>query len=315
MLHEIEGVERDIRAREDLILEEMEKAEALARAVQREEARLQGRRAGGQGRAREPRRRARRSCMARRRPPARRPRRCCSPRSPRTPRELLPAGRPAARHRRRGGAGRPCQTCHDEAAPPGLGRAAAERHPVPVRVVQPHPLLRAAAADRRRRAVTPGRCASTSTARAAATPGEAGFGVHVPRRRRARAWPRSSATSAGPRTTSPSTRRFSTACASRSPQGASEVEVFSDSELLVRQIAGRYRVKNPGLLPLFREAQSLLARFERARVTHVPREREPRGRRARQPRRRHEVLEPLARTARQTAARPSRPLRRRSQRS
>jgi ribonuclease HI len=56
-------------------------------------------------------------------------------------------------------------------------------------------------------------------------------------------------------------------------QGASEVEVFSDSELLVRQIAGRYRVKNPGLQPLFREAQSLLARFARSRVTHVPRER------------------------------------------
>jgi ribonuclease HI len=54
--------------------------------------------------------------------------------------------------------------------------------------------------------------------------------------------------------------------------GASAVEVFSDSELLVRQLAGRYRVKNPGLQPLFREAQGLLARFERARVTHVPRE-------------------------------------------
>jgi ribonuclease HI len=55
-------------------------------------------------------------------------------------------------------------------------------------------------------------------------------------------------------------------------QGAREVDVFSDSELLVRQIAGRYRVKNPGLLPLFREAQGLLARFDRAHVSHVPRE-------------------------------------------
>jgi ribonuclease HI len=50
------------------------------------------------------------------------------------------------------------------------------------------------------------------------------------------------------------------------------VDVFSDSELLVRQIGGRYRVKNPGLQPLFREAQALLARFARARVTHVRRE-------------------------------------------
>jgi ribonuclease HI len=56
-------------------------------------------------------------------------------------------------------------------------------------------------------------------------------------------------------------------------RGAAAVEVFSDSELLVRQLEGRYRVKNPGLQPLHREAQSLLARFAKARVTHVPRER------------------------------------------
>jgi ribonuclease HI len=56
-------------------------------------------------------------------------------------------------------------------------------------------------------------------------------------------------------------------------RGASRVEVYSDSELLVRQIEGRYRVKNAGLQPLHREAQGLLARFERARVAHVPRER------------------------------------------
>ncbi len=38
MLHEIEGVEREIRAREDLVLEEMEKAESLSQEVKREEA-------------------------------------------------------------------------------------------------------------------------------------------------------------------------------------------------------------------------------------------------------------------------------------
>jgi hypothetical protein len=37
VLHEIEAVERDIKAREDLILEEMEKGEALAQGVKREE--------------------------------------------------------------------------------------------------------------------------------------------------------------------------------------------------------------------------------------------------------------------------------------
>jgi ribonuclease HI len=56
-------------------------------------------------------------------------------------------------------------------------------------------------------------------------------------------------------------------------RGASRVEIFSDSELLVRQVEGRYRVKSPGLQPLHREAKGLLARFERARVAHVPRER------------------------------------------
>jgi ribonuclease HI len=55
-------------------------------------------------------------------------------------------------------------------------------------------------------------------------------------------------------------------------RGASSVEVFSDSELLVRQIEGRYRVKHPGLQPLHREAQSLLAHFAQSRVAHVPRE-------------------------------------------
>ena len=55
-------------------------------------------------------------------------------------------------------------------------------------------------------------------------------------------------------------------------RGAARVEVYSDSELLVRQIEGRYRVKNAGLVPLHREAQSLLARFAKARVAHVPRE-------------------------------------------
>jgi ribonuclease HI len=55
-------------------------------------------------------------------------------------------------------------------------------------------------------------------------------------------------------------------------RGAARVDVSSDSELLVRQIEGRYRVKNPGLQPLHREAKALLARFERARVVHVPRE-------------------------------------------
>jgi ribonuclease HI len=55
-------------------------------------------------------------------------------------------------------------------------------------------------------------------------------------------------------------------------RGAESVEIFSDSELLVRQMAGRYRVKNPGLQPLHREACDLMRRFSRARISHVRRE-------------------------------------------
>jgi hypothetical protein len=46
VLHEIEGVERDIKAREDAILEEMEKGEALALDVRREETDFKGVEAG-----------------------------------------------------------------------------------------------------------------------------------------------------------------------------------------------------------------------------------------------------------------------------
>ena len=55
-------------------------------------------------------------------------------------------------------------------------------------------------------------------------------------------------------------------------RGATRVDVFSDSELVVRQISGQYRVKHPDMLPLHSQARGLLARFERARVSHVRRE-------------------------------------------
>lgn len=55
-------------------------------------------------------------------------------------------------------------------------------------------------------------------------------------------------------------------------QGATRIAVFSDSELVVRQIEGRYRVKHPDLRPLYDEARGLLARFAEVLVEHVPRE-------------------------------------------
>jgi ribonuclease HI len=54
--------------------------------------------------------------------------------------------------------------------------------------------------------------------------------------------------------------------------GVDELEVVSDSELLVRQMTGVYRVKNRGLMPLSIEAANLARRLGRVRYTTVPRE-------------------------------------------
>lgn len=55
-------------------------------------------------------------------------------------------------------------------------------------------------------------------------------------------------------------------------RGARRVRVFSDSELVVRQVEGTYKVRHPDMVGLHREAAALLARFEEASVSHVPRE-------------------------------------------
>jgi ribonuclease HI len=54
--------------------------------------------------------------------------------------------------------------------------------------------------------------------------------------------------------------------------GFSQVRVFADSELLVKQVNGQYRVKNAGLKPLFIRAMQLLRSFGSSRVEHVRRE-------------------------------------------
>jgi ribonuclease HI len=48
--------------------------------------------------------------------------------------------------------------------------------------------------------------------------------------------------------------------------------VRSDSELLVKQMRGEYRVKNPRLQPLYDEAQALVRRLDRVKFEHVRRE-------------------------------------------
>jgi ribonuclease HI len=54
--------------------------------------------------------------------------------------------------------------------------------------------------------------------------------------------------------------------------GCTDLQVRLDSELIVRQLSGRYRVKSPRLKPLHERARRLLAGFERAAVGHVGRE-------------------------------------------
>jgi ribonuclease HI len=53
--------------------------------------------------------------------------------------------------------------------------------------------------------------------------------------------------------------------------GGHRLEVVSDSELLVKQMNGEYRVKNPDLQILHDEARQLRRRFERVTIRHVPR--------------------------------------------
>lgn len=50
------------------------------------------------------------------------------------------------------------------------------------------------------------------------------------------------------------------------------IRVHLDSELVVKQLGGSYRVKSPGLKPLFRKASGLLDRFSDFEITHIPRE-------------------------------------------
>jgi ribonuclease HI len=53
--------------------------------------------------------------------------------------------------------------------------------------------------------------------------------------------------------------------------GASHVNMKLDSELVVRQINGRYRVKNKALLPLYQKAMQLIASLDGFKIAYVPR--------------------------------------------
>ena len=54
--------------------------------------------------------------------------------------------------------------------------------------------------------------------------------------------------------------------------GRRRIRVQSDSQLLVRQLTGEYRVKDEKLKVLYQRAQTLLRQFESWRIVHVYRE-------------------------------------------
>jgi ribonuclease HI len=54
--------------------------------------------------------------------------------------------------------------------------------------------------------------------------------------------------------------------------GYRAVRIKSDSELLVKQMRGEYRVKNAGLLPLYQQARTIAQTLDRIVYEHVRRE-------------------------------------------
>jgi len=54
--------------------------------------------------------------------------------------------------------------------------------------------------------------------------------------------------------------------------GLEDLEIYSDSELLVRQLQGRYQVRHPALRPLYARARERICALRRFAIHHVPRE-------------------------------------------
>ncbi len=54
--------------------------------------------------------------------------------------------------------------------------------------------------------------------------------------------------------------------------GATHLDVRMDSELIVRQMNGQYKVKDSGLLPLAQAVRALCVQFAQVKFTHIRRE-------------------------------------------
>ena len=53
--------------------------------------------------------------------------------------------------------------------------------------------------------------------------------------------------------------------------GASWADIYLDSELIVKQLNGQYRVRNLALKPLYHKLKQLQSRLEGFTITHIPR--------------------------------------------
>lgn len=54
--------------------------------------------------------------------------------------------------------------------------------------------------------------------------------------------------------------------------GLKRVKIFSDSELLVNQMNGKYKVRSKNIIPLIIRAQELKRNFDYVELTYIPRE-------------------------------------------
>lgn len=54
--------------------------------------------------------------------------------------------------------------------------------------------------------------------------------------------------------------------------GFMSLKILSDSELLVKQIRGEYKVRSEALVGLYKEAKELISRLDSFQIRHIPRE-------------------------------------------
>src|SRR3954462_8789921 len=50
--------------------------------------------------------------------------------------------------------------------------------------------------------------------------------------------------------------------------GASDILIRGDSELIIKQMRGEYRVKHPDMKELYEQAQSLVSQFDKVKIEH-----------------------------------------------